>query len=198
VRYAIGLALLLAPFLAAWNQYRADAHERRLSRIGSEIAGREVDVRCQGVFSHAIDIDWKAGEVQFDDNGQPADWTTLKRPICRRLARFPDAIDDEAFACVARRMPCDRDAAMLVHAVHILAHEAWHLRGVASEAAAECYAIQTEAGVARRLGAGAEQGQAVAEFYLRELYPHMPQTYRSDDCRNGGALDLRPESSTWP
>jgi len=26
----------------------------------------------------------------------------------------------------------------------------------------------------------------------------MPEDYRSDECRDGGALDLRPDSPAWP
>jgi hypothetical protein len=38
-------------------------------------------------------------------------------------------------------------------------------------------------------------------FHVGNLrrHPHMPDEYRSDQCRrDGGALDLRPGSSAWP
>jgi hypothetical protein len=30
------------------------------------------------------------------------------------------------------------------------------------------------------------------------MYPRLPQEYRSPECRNGGELDIHPESSVWP
>ncbi len=28
-------------------------------------------------------------------------------------------------------------------------------------------------------------------------YPNLPPEYRTDECRNGGPLDVRPETSVW-
>jgi hypothetical protein len=193
------LAVVVAlPALAWWNQHRVDAHEQRLGEIAGEIAGRPVGVRCQGVPSALVDITNLAGEVQFDHDGRPADTATLKRDVCRDLKRFGSARSAPSFECVLRVDPCDRPTGKIAYAVHVFTHEAWHLRGVADEAAAECYALQTTAAVAERLGATPEQARAIAEWNLKHAYPHLPPQYHSPECRNGGRLDLRPETSVWP
>jgi len=83
-------------------------------------------------------------------------------------------------------------------AVHVLAHEAMHLRGIPDEAIAECYAMQHAPTLARELGASPMQAQQLAEFYWDTIYPGMPGEYTSSECVNGGRLDLNRESDVWP
>lgn len=181
---AIGLCFVILVTGLAWNQYREDGRERALAAVAGEIAGRPVKVRCQGLPSELLDIGWTAGEVYFAADGRPTDETRLKRGACGDLDRF-------------REDPytSDPDAR---YAVHILAHEAWHLRGVVDEATTECYALQTTALVARRLGAPPTEAQALAVWNLLAAYPMLPASYRRGDCRNGGPFDLRPTSPVWP
>ena len=88
-----------------------------------------------------------------------------------------------------------REAAI---AVNVLSHESWHLAGVRDEAAAQCYALQTNADTAMRLGAGPDDARAIAAFIQREVQPVLPADYRSSDCFEGGPLDLRPDRLYWP
>jgi hypothetical protein len=193
------LALLLALVaLAVWNQHRTDGHERRLGEIASEIAQRPVAVHCQGLPSALVDITNLAGEVQFDHEGTPADETTLKRDVCRDLKRFASARSAPSFECVMRVEPCEREVGKIAYAVHVFTHEAWHLRGVMDEAATECYALQTTALTAERMGATPGQARALAAWNLRHAYPNLPSQYHSAECRDGGALDLRPGTAQWP
>ncbi len=87
-----------------------------------------------------------------------------------------------------------------VVAVQVLAHEAMHVRGIVNEAAAECYAMQVFASVAERLGVPTTRAREMASDYWRDVYPQRPpeSAYRSSECRDGGALDLAPTSSSWP
>lgn len=48
----------------------------------------------------------------------------------------------------------------------------------------------------RPRSSGEAEGSARAVLY--QLYPQMPTECQSDDCRDGGPLDLRPQSSLWP
>jgi hypothetical protein len=82
--------------------------------------------------------------------------------------------------------------------VATLAHEMQHTAGVASEAAAECYGMQTIKRVARRLGAEPEYADALVQRYWQEIYPRNPPRYRSGECRDLGALDRSPRTSAWP
>ena len=56
---------------------------------------------------------------------------------------------------------------------HVLSHEAVHLSGVHDEALTECYAVQTDAAVARSLGATDIQARSIAvfEYYANVLEP---------------------------
>jgi hypothetical protein len=68
---------------------------------------------------------------------------------------------------------------------------------VQDEAATQCYALQAIRFVAGRLGVS----NANAHEYVRlavARYPSLPEQYRSDQCRDGGMLDLHPESAVFP
>lgn len=198
MRYVVLAATVLFAGGVVWNQYREDGHERALAAIAGEIAGRPVSVRCQGVFQELLDIGWTAGEVQFEADGRPTDETRLDRSACADLERYPSARTEAAFACARVARPCNAREAKIAYSVHLLAHESWHLRGVANEAETECYALQTTALVAQRLGAPADEAQTLALWNLLEAYPMLPARYRTPACRDGGPLDLRPDSRVWP
>jgi len=72
-----------------------------------------------------------------------------------------------------------------------------HLSGRLAEAAAECAAVQRDAHTARLLGAPAADAAALAATYWRDLYPLMPDGYRSPECRPGGAMDERLPDAPW-
>jgi hypothetical protein len=160
---------------------RADEH--RLAAIAGEIAHRDVSIHCQGRVGELVDVDAEYGSVQFDADGRPRGSARLDRAICTSLARLArgDRIGLEPGAL----------------AVEALAHEAYHLAGVQDEAATQCYALQAMRFVAARLGVSGE----VADAYVgaaTERYPRLPETYRSVECREGGALDLHPETGVFP
>lgn len=52
--------------------------------------------------------------------------------------------------------------------------------------------------VAGVLGANPRTAAAVGRLYFRELYPEDLPEYRSPECRDGGALDLRPAIRGFP
>jgi hypothetical protein len=189
------LCLLGAGFVV--HERRA-ALERHLGDVASELGHRQVHVHCQGFTASLVDVTSEAGTVQFDANGAPADTTDLKRPICEALKRFPHDVTGAAYGCVLTNGDCPHGIWEDVLAVHTLAHEVWHLHGIASEAEAECYALQTTAQAASLLGADPPAAQATATYALARLYPMMPDDYRRADCVDGGPLDLRAEDPHWP
>jgi hypothetical protein len=174
----VGIGLLLV------QQRDAQARESRLGSIASEIAGRDVAVRCQGRVGAAFDASWEEGSVQFDAQGHPAGHTNLKRRVCVALDTFAQD-------------PTSADRREL-SALNTLAHESWHLAGVANEAETECRALQTIADVARRLGAESLFAQTLAVRFEHEVYPRLRADYRTDECRDGGPLDLRRNDPVWP
>ena len=131
--------------------------------------------------------------MQFDGAGHPADTTGLSPETCKAL-RHLGRVD---FTCL------DHDSCTFAQfkgawAAHTLAHESFHLRGIQSEAVAECYALQNTAFVAERLGVPARQAQELQRWVYVKGYPNEPDEYRSDECADGGTLDLRPETSRFP
>jgi hypothetical protein len=197
-RVVLAALLLSALALVGWRKYETHELENRLAAIAGEIARRPVHVHCQGAVGAALDVTGEAGTVAFDAAGNPSDTTNLKRDICHRLDRYPHLHRSAKFACVVSGTECPLDTIKTLHALHTLAHESWHLAGVESEAATECYALQTTAFVAEQLGASWGEAEASARVVATQIYPRMPSDYVTSDCRDGGPLDLHPSSAVWP
>ena len=173
---------------AAWlvlNQRDLAQNERRLSAIASEIAGRSVKVDCPSVLAELVDVAWNQGSVRFDAGGRPADEMKLSGETCRFLERFAEGRTDTG------------DEAKVARALHVLMHESFHLVGIRSEAAADCYAFQRVELAATRLGADPFEAEALAARAYVDRQETAPLDYRSTECRDGGALDLSP-TPHWP
>jgi hypothetical protein len=168
--------------------------EPRLGRVASWLAGKPVEVRC---WSHA---DWprllreeKAYTRRIGDDtvgfaGIDGDRLNLAPDIC-------DSLVDLAYH---RARPTGAIAQYpLATAVVTLAHESQHARGVSVEAQAECYAIQLTATTARRLGVDPAYASGLGRLYWDHYGDELP-LYRSAECRDGGAYDLRRTSPNWP
>jgi hypothetical protein len=150
-----------------------------LDRVASRIAAKPVHVRCGGARQ------WNAvgeGVLGFAVVGSTV--TTLSPRVCERL---------EAMRAGARPPDLVMSGAALV----TVAHESEHLRGVASEALAECYGIQRARAVASALGIGREYARVATQAYWA-VYPNRPPAYRTTACYDGGPLDLHPRSPAWP
>lgn len=121
--------------------------------------------------------------------------------ICRHGTRTESRPGTQGERQQAVRVPvygeCDDWGSKLV-AVHVLTHEAMHLAGVIDESEAECFAVQADAYVTRRLGATPTFARSIAREYLVYYYPSQDRRYRSAECRDGGALDLFPARAGWP
>jgi hypothetical protein len=161
-----------------WLAERHDrlGNEARLSDIAGAIAGRDVHVRCPGVVGQVLSWDTVDGTVQFDASGRPADEARLRAFACGELDALAEGRRDAELVCAERGDACGDD---LARAVDVLAHESWHLAGVADEAETECRAVGTLAWTAQRLGATPAQGRALTARYLATGYPRLPDRYRS-------------------
>jgi hypothetical protein len=107
--------------------------------------------------------------------------------ICYRLAKVP-------------RMSLSTETAT-GHAIAVLAHEAWHLHGVRTEAIANCYAYQSGVQVGRALGLRA----TTARRLMREQLADNPSDFAGapayvvpPGCHRGGSLDLKLDGSHFP
>ena len=181
----VGVGLLLALAVAAATPgVLRSRQERRLAEAVSVLAGARVAVRCQTLGGAFVDAGPELGYVRWRADGSPEPWTLIKRDQCRHLG---------AYLRSDKRRP-GRDQ---VVAVHVLTHEAMHLAGVVDEAAAECAAVQRDAHTARLLGAAPADAAALAAAYWQQVYPRMPDGYRSGDCRPGGTLDEGRDDAPW-
>jgi hypothetical protein len=163
---------------------RHDRLERRLTAVASSLVGEKVTVHCQTAGQQFVDAGAELGYVRYRADGVPEHATLIKRDPCLDLRSYLSSTKDEP----------SRDE---VVAVHVLSHEARHMAGVTAEAVAECQAMQRDAETARLLGADERQAVVLAERYWREVYPRMPDDYRSSDCRPGGPLDERLPDPPW-
>jgi hypothetical protein len=113
----------------------------------------------------------------------------LSPEVCRTLTRFaygPPRL---------RRSPPSVETAF---AIVVFAHEIGHSVVGDTESATECWAMQQAPTVASVLGATPRTAASVGLLYFRQIYSQNLREYQSPECRNGGALDLRPERDGFP
>lgn len=190
LQVAVVLALLSGLFLldrsrATWQ--KLPAHERAvaaaiLDRQAARIAGHPAQVICDVTARHV-------GYVQDADGlaelGGHRMWVTPG--VCYRLAK-------------TRHMTASTEAAT-GHAIAVLAHEAWHLHGVSSEAIANCYAYQSGVHVGRALGLSAATARRLMHQQLADNpadFASAPAYVVPSGCHRGGSLDLRLDGAHFP
>lgn len=191
-----GIVLLLVAGVAAlgWTKHEDRIREQnRIAVVAGSLVGHKVGVHCPNFVKGLVYTSAEAGTVKFDANGQPADHTDLSPDTCAALR----SIGKVDLTCLDPGA-CGDKQWQLGWALHTLAHEAYHLRGIAQENVAECYALQTTARVAVSLGIPPRRAGQLQRWVWTRGYPSEPDEYQSVDCRNGGPLDLRPGSSVWP
>jgi hypothetical protein len=154
----------------------------RFSDEASVVAEKPVTVRCDvsgefvGVVQHADGAAAVGGDTAY-----------LTPAICHTLYRL--AFDGEVAASRTGR------------AISVLAHEAWHMRGVADEGETVCYALQSGVELGRRLGLSEGRARQLMRQQLTEnaLRSGTNFEYRvPPECRDGGRLDLAADDSRFP
>jgi hypothetical protein len=195
VLLAVLLVVAAVLYLGPYRHRKGD--EDALAKIAGVIAGREVRISCPGTLAAITEIGAEDGSVAFDAGGHPADVAKLSNGTCGHLRGLMHGQAAE-LDCLRAAPHCPREVEEAAIAVNVLSHEAWHLAGVREEAIAQCYALQTNAATAVRLGATPEDAEALASFVVRDVQPALPSDYRSSDCHDGGPLDLRPDRGNWP
>jgi hypothetical protein len=157
--------------------------ERRLNAAASAVAGMDVTVHCQTVGEASFDLGPELGYVKFGADGVPEHHALIKWEPCRDLASW-----------LGSDQKPSRDQ---VIAVHVLTHEAMHMAGTTDEAITECRAMQRDTRMAEQLGAKPTAARELAARYWREVYPSMPDGYRTQACRPGGELDEHLPDPPW-
>jgi len=182
---ALGLTIWLVESRTGWDSLdgstRAEAVER-FSGEASRIAEKPVTVYCDesrdfvGAVQHADGVAEVGGERAY-----------VTPEICLDLYRL--AFEDDVKGSRTGR------------AIAVLAHEAWHLRGVADEGTTECYALQSGVDIGRRLGLSEGRARQLMRQQLTENALRARGSFEylvPPDCRDGGRLDLDPASSAFP
>jgi hypothetical protein len=183
VRVLVIASLVAAVGFVGFRTVERHRDEHRFASIASAIAGRKVSIHCQTIAGELVDVSDRFGSVDFDRDGHPGPRADLKRATCQALARLAHGRHDTL-----------ENASI---GVEVLAHEAYHLAGFRDEAVAECYGLQAMTFVARRLGVSPERAAALVAIASERLKT-LPQEYQSLECREGGALDLHPETGVFP
>lgn len=176
--------------------------EPKFTHVASVVAGVGTEVRCWSV------EDWRKREAEWGNwrgrgLGAWGAYTTPWRPPLPNAYRVQ--LSPSICASLARLtyedVPVQKDPwpEALAWSVAALAHESQHVRGIFDEAKAECYGVQSISATAQALGRSSAEGRYLASVYWRDGYLHQHDSaYRSDECRDGGGLDLHPETSVWP
>ncbi|HET6642209.1 MAG TPA: hypothetical protein VFG93_02955 [Gaiellaceae bacterium] len=168
-----------------WNGLDGDARARataRFSREASTIAGKPVTIRCD-------ESGGNVGAVQHADGVAQVGGTLAYLTPERCLALYRLAFE--------RKLDSSRTGL----AITVLAHEAWHLRGVADEGTTECYALQTGVELGEGLGLSEETAERVmrAQRVESTLRGRQNPAYAlPSECRDGGKLDLAPDREGFP
>jgi hypothetical protein len=192
-RFLVGLGLIAALALVFWFvesrtgwdslsvETRAEAQDR-FSTEASRIAGKPVRIRCDesrayvGAVQHADGVATVGGELAY-----------LTPERCDDLYRL--AFDGEVTSSQTAR------------ALAVLAHEAWHLRGIDDEGTTECYALQSAVQLGERLGLSEDTARRMMQQQLVENAGRTgagTEYVVPPDCRDGGTLDLDPRSDRFP
>jgi len=176
--------LVIVALVAAVPGAKRRVEERRLDKIASVLVGHRVDVHCQSTVAALVDGGAEAGYVWFNADGTPEPETLIKRDQCRLIEEY-------------RKGKQADPSLQHVMAVHVLTHEAMHMRGERDEAVTECQAVQRDVFTARALRATPEQAKRLAKTYWKVVYPRMPSGYVTSECHPGGPLDENLDSSPW-
>ena len=184
----VALPVVLAVVLAV-PVVRTARLEHRLSAAASELSGRAVTVDCASAGESFVHAGADVGHVDVRPDGTPSDRAVLQHEVCADLRRWLGALGD--------RTPSARPDVDGAVAVHVLTHEAMHLRGLLDEGAAECAAVQRDAAAARLLGASDDEARRTARTYWLVVYPRMQEPYRTGGCVPGSALDEHLPDPPW-
>jgi hypothetical protein len=116
--------------------------------------------------------------------------TSVAPRICKQLARLVYSGERPK-----EGLPLFR----VSEAVMVLSHESEHIRNMkADEATTECHGLQRMRRLARLLGASETYADLLARTFWTELYRFNLPNYKTAACRDGGPLDLHPDSDVWP
>lgn len=182
---ALALVIWFVESRTGWDSLDGDTRTAAVARFSTEasrIAAKPVTIRCDEARDYV-------GFVQHADGvaivGGDRAYLTPER--CYDLYRL--AFEGEVTSSQTAR------------AVAVLAHEAWHLRGVEDEGTTECYALQSGVELGQRLGLSEGRARQMMRQQLTENQLRSAASLEylvPPECRAGGRLDLEPAVEAFP
>lgn len=181
----LALIIWVVESRTGWDALAGDTRAEAVARFSDEasrIAEKPVTIRCDesrdyvGLVQHADGVAAIGGDRAY-----------LTPERCLELYRL--AFEGEATSSQTAR------------ALAVLAHEAWHLRGVRDEGTTECYALQSGVEIGQRLGLSESTARQMMRQQLVENALRSGTTSEylvPPDCRDGGRLDLKPDDARFP
>jgi hypothetical protein len=182
---ALGLAIWFVESRTGWDSLDRETRIEAADRFADEasrIAGKPVTIYCDesgdfvGAVQHADGVAIVGGDHAY-----------LTPERCLDLYRL--AFEDEVTGSQTGR------------AIAVLAHEAWHLRGLSDEGTTECYALQSGVELGRRLGLSEGRARQLMRQQLTENALRARGSFEylvPPECRDDGELDLDRGSSRFP
>jgi hypothetical protein len=196
VNGAIQARLFLSRPLPRTTGETDESHiDPRLGRIVTKLASRPVQARCwSGDDWTRVNVELATIYPRYDfwiiGWAEPRGRVHFRGDICRTLARF-----------YGRGYTPSRniERAELATAFVVLAHEAEHEHDFSSsEAEVECFAVQHVRDLVRENARKKAFADEIAGYAWDVSYLRNDPVYSTGRCRNGGPLDLHPESDAWP
>jgi hypothetical protein len=157
--------------------------EAALSREASRIAGHPAQITCDESGQQVGYVQDADGVAEVGGNQ-----AYLTPAICDTLYQLAFKDQVQSFPRTAR-------------AIAVLAHEAWHLRGVRNEGLANCYGFQSGVEIGQHLGLSETRARAMMREQLATNVSDSRTNaqYRvPSGCSSGGAEDLRPAEPEFP
>ncbi|MBM2823609.1 MAG: hypothetical protein HW413_2355 [Thermoleophilia bacterium] len=181
----LALVLWFVESRTGWDSLDGDTRAEAVARFSDEasrIAEKPVTIRCDesrdyvGLVQHADGVAAVGGDRAY-----------LTPERCHDLYRV--AFESEVTSSQTAR------------ALAVLAHEAWHLRGVGDEGTTECYALQSGVALGQRLGLSEGTARQMMRQQLAENALRSRGAFEylvPPECRDGGRLDLDPSDKRFP
>lgn len=183
------LALLAGVFLLD----RRNEHWQHLSRTARAATVAMLDREAASIAGHPATV---ICDVSGRHVGYVQDADGLAEVGGRRAWLTP-AICYQLYL-VAHRHSSSRAAG---HAIAVLAHESWHLHGVADESTVNCFAYQSGVRVGESLGLTLATARRLMHDQLKSNptdFADSPAYIVGHECRAGGSLDLHLDGSSFP
>lgn len=164
------------------------------TKIATELVGKHAPVYCWNA------ADWNSLHVRRrEQSGEGLSWVlgyVFRGSTAINLA--PEVCNRLDLLAYKRSRPRGNARIDFAEAVDTLMHEAIHALGNTDEAVTECYSLQFMDWAAMKLGTNLAYARDMSTLAWRVIYPRIPPQYRTDECYNGGPLDLFPKTDIWP